>query len=137
MTLFRDPINPGNYSLNQAAMEGRAYSTAQVAVLDASSECHHWPRNGSMIFYKSDTQGHDEEVATSIPIDFWDQVFAGVMELWRIPGKMHDVDQLAKLIDRFPNKVIDTKPGELLSTSSVIAYLEGRDYKYNDLLFWK
>ena len=57
-----------------------------------------------MIFYKSDTQGHEKEIATSIPIDLWDQVFAGTMELWRIPGKMHDTNQFAKLIDIFLKK---------------------------------
>ncbi len=62
-----DPDNCGNYSLNSSAMpKGQDCTTISVAVKSAASETRDWLATGLPIFYKSDTQGHDELIATSV-----------------------------------------------------------------------
>ena len=116
---YLDPRNSGNYSLNKAAMPPD-YVTTRVAAVSAAMEAEKWVAEGQAIFYKSDTQGFDESIATHISYETWDQVYAGFFELWRIK-KPADVkwEKFRAILDRFPFKTF-TNDGEVVSTAEVM-----------------
>jgi len=86
LNFYLDPDNAGNYSVNVNAMPEKFESTS-VEIVRAGDEERKWLAQGKRIFYKSDTQGYDEVIATSLSPDFWGNVCGGIFELWRIPGK--------------------------------------------------
>ncbi len=132
-----DPLNSGNYSLHAAAMPtGRDHATISVRVRAAQAESESWLAAGLPIFYKSDTQGHDEIIATAIGAGFWDHVFGGIMELWRINKPDWSLEAMAALLDRFAHKRFLQDAVVPLSTGDVLAYIAGRDETFKDLLFW-
>ena len=78
----------------------------------------------NQIFWKSDTQGMDEKIATLLPLDFWnDKIYAASLELWRIPGKDFDLNLFEKIIELFPVKTFDSNPNELLDTKDILNYI--------------
>jgi FkbM family methyltransferase len=133
-----DPGNCGNYSLNPAAMPaGEACASIAVEVRAAAAEAEDWLAAGLPVFYKSDTQGHDEIIATAIAPAFWDRVIGGLFELWRIDKPAWSGEAMRVLLDRFPNKRFLRAPDTPLSTAQVLAYLAGNDGASHDVLFWK
>lgn len=133
-----DPDNCGNYSLNPSAMpKGQDCTKISVPVKSAASETQDWLATGLPIFYKSDTQGHDELIATSVDGAFWDKVFAGIFELWRIEKASWAIDRMSLLLDQFPHKRFLRDPGTPVSTTDILGYLAGNDGASNDVLFWK
>ena len=82
---FEDNSNIGNYSLNQDAMRGKSFCVTHVPCLKATTRnlLGSLPKelSKSPILWKSDTQGFDEVITTTLPDAFWSQVHAGVMEL--------------------------------------------------------
>ena len=133
-----DPINSGNYSLNPSAMPpGSAYTTMRVPVKDAHAEAQVWLAAGLPIFYKSDTQGHDEAIATSIGIPLWEKVFAGIFELWRIEKPSWSTEKMTRVLDLFPYKRFLQDPGVPISTADILSYVAGSDGAFKDVLFWK
>lgn len=133
-----DPDNCGNYSLNPAAMPaGRACGRMSIPVKAADQEAQDWLATGLPIFYKSDTQGLDETIATSIGPAVWDRVFGGLFELWRIEKPSWPVQKMTALLDQFPNKRFLRDPAAPLATSDIMSYLGGADGASQDLIFWK
>lgn len=137
LDFYMDPINQGNYSLNKAAMPAN-FQTIQVAIRSATEESQRWMRewDGEFI-YKSDTQGHDELILTSIDPAFWDRVRCGVMELWQLKDKTVDAARLAAVLDRFPNKVMEKDPTRRVSTQEVIDFVSKDEGGSDDLFFWR
>jgi FkbM family methyltransferase len=135
-SFFLDGDNAGNYSLNVNAMTDN-FATTTISIVAAAEEEDKWLRHQKPIFYKSDTQGSDETIATSLSDNFWDNVNGAIFELWRIPGKDFDADRLAQILDRFANKVFDKQPGSNVSSSQVIQYLQSTDRQFDDLLVWR
>jgi FkbM family methyltransferase len=136
VNFYIDPDNAGNYSVNVNAMP-EIFQRTSVEIVRAGDEELKWMAQSKPIFYKSDTQGFDEVIATSLSPDFWDNVCGGIFELWRIPGKEYDVDKFMKIIDGFNNKVFDTKPNQKVSSAEVKDYLRSTDHQFDDLLFWR
>jgi FkbM family methyltransferase len=135
--LHRDPDNAGNSSLNAQAMPPRYHST-RVAIRKAASEMPRWlAPDDNAILYKSDTQGFDETIACALDTDFWQRVKVGIFELWRLPGKRYDRDRFAKLLDAFPNRMLEQAPQAMLSTRQVLQYLESTDRAFDDLYVWR
>jgi len=139
---YLDPTNSGNYSLAASAMPP-SYTKVMVKTLDASTGCAAWTGGPNRIFYKSDTEGLDEWVATLIRPVFWPRVFAGMIELWNIPKKPPlDSAALSFMLDSFPNKVFlanaDTKVSEVpVSTADIFNYINSRAQPHRDLAFWR
>ena len=133
-----DPDNVGNCSLHEAALSGD-HQIIQVEIRGAYAESHRWMQDADAHFlYKSDTQGFDEIISTSIDPAFWPRVKAGIFELWRLPGKAeYDVDRFVSILDAFPNKVFEKAPRANVSSRDVLAYLDSVDRDYDDLYFWR
>ena len=136
LVFYEDPNNVGNYSLNAAAMPAN-YRESVVEILDASSQEIIWLSYNKPVFYKSDTQGHDEIIATSLSEQFWHRVKVAVFELWRISGKTYDRNRFTSILDSFPYKVFQSKPTVNVGSSSVIEYLSGTDGAFDDLVLWR
>lgn len=138
MAFHMDRDNAGNYSLNPAAIEPDvAVEPIRVSVRAAGEEAQSWLKSGLPIFYKSDTQGHDELIATAIGSAVWDRVIGGVFELWRIAKPTWSAEALRALLDSFPHKRFTQNPGDPLSTDDVFAYLVGNEGASRDLIFWR
>jgi FkbM family methyltransferase len=136
LDLYLDPDNSGNYSLNVNAMP-KDFQRTSVDIVAAEDEEGKWLAHGHPVFYKSDTQGFDELIATSLSPDFWANVCGGIFELWRIPGKEYDVDKFVHIINGFDNKVFEKRPKVNVSSSEVMEYLRSADHQFDDLLFWR
>jgi len=136
LVFYEDPNNVGNYSLNPAAMPAD-YRQSTVEILDASTQEIFWLSYNKPVFYKSDTQGHDESIATSLSDDFWTRVKVAVLELWRIAGKTYDRNRFSSILDSFPYKVFQSRPTLNVGSNSVIEYLNGTDGAFDDLVVWR
>ncbi len=135
---FRDRSNSGNYSLIKSAMpEGDSFEKIMAEVRTAKIASQEWISSGLPIFYKSDTQGHDEAIATSVAAETWTFVFAAIFELWQIDKPNFPLDIFRSIIDQFPNKKFLQEPHRLLSTEEVMAFIQGRSGQYRDLGLWK
>jgi FkbM family methyltransferase len=138
LNFYIDPDNCGNYSLNPAAMpQNRDCASMPIAVKSAAAEAETWLATGLPIFYKSDTQGHDEVIATSFDSSLWDKVFAGIFELWRIKKPSWSAEKMSAILDRFPHKRFLGAPHGPVSTDGILTYLSGEDGASSDILFWK
>jgi FkbM family methyltransferase len=138
---YLDPTNSGNFSLNRAAMPSQ-HGATRVATRDVSAECAAWLAGDRSIFYKSDTQGFDELIATTIRPEVWLRVSAGIMELWRIEKPQFDLQRLGEVLDQFPNKIFlanaDLNVTETsVSTAEVLQFISSTDHKHRDLGFWR
>lgn len=136
LELFLDPENCGNYSLTKAAMPAK-FSTTTVEIRDAFRESQRWLARSNLVFYKSDTQGFDELIATQLDMLFWESVVGGIMELWQIDKPAYDAAKLEEILDSFPNKVLLNDPARQLSTADILQYLRSRERGHFDLGFWR
>ena len=135
--LFLDSTNCGNYSLLEQAVPSKSIRTKTIVdVQSVEDQVNEWSKSENQIFWKSDTQGMDEKIATLLPLDFWnDKIYAASLELWRIPGKDFDLNLFEKIIELFPVKTFDSNPNKLLDTKDILNYITdtAMDYKYKDL----
>jgi len=106
-----------------------------VPVRKAADEAADWRRRRLSIFYKSDTRGHDEIIATNIGLKFWDAVFIGTIEIWRIEKPAWPVEKFRVVLDKFPNKIFKGPPGMALSTGQVLVFACGSDGSDADIVF--
>ncbi|MGA3303295.1 MAG: FkbM family methyltransferase [Methylovirgula sp.] len=135
---YRDWSNSGNYSLMKSAMPAdAAFDKIAIEVRNAKAECKDWLSSDLPIFYKSDTQGHDETIATATDPAIWKSVFAGIFELWRIEKPEFPLPAFRAIMDQFPNKKFLQEPDHMLTTDDIMTYIQGRDGHYRDLGVWK
>lgn len=136
--LYLDSRNCGNYSLNKGAMwDHPEYTTSTIKVIDASKEQIKWANHDAPIFYKSDTQGFDELIATTYDIDIWKKVQCASFELWRVDKPEFDKDKFVEMLNQFPNKGFQYGNRNSLTNNEILDYLSGRDGDHEDLLCWK
>ncbi len=138
MELYEDSTNCGNYSFNLASVPPN-HQKSLVDVLDGANEQIKWLESArdNAIFYKSDTQGFDELIATTFGMQFWDTVACAAFELVRIKKPHYDVLKFKKIIDQFPNRAFDDDISRNVSSADVVEYLDSEDGSYKDLLLWK
>jgi hypothetical protein len=118
------------------------YFKTTVETKDVAVESAAWAKGGRRIFYKSDTEGFDELIATAILPEVWRHIFAGFIEIWRIKKPPIDTKVLASILDSFPNKIFlanpDTRVTETrVSTAEVLSYVEVNDRTHVDFGFWR
>ncbi len=139
LDFYEDTTNFGNYSMVEKAMHGSSFRTSKVKCLTATAENVLGAFSPGTISYpilwKSDTQGFDETIVTTLPDSFWERVHAGVMEVWRIEKPAVDYPRLATILGRFPNRYFAGAPDRILSTDEIIQYSKGTDYSHQDLCF--
>jgi hypothetical protein len=139
MEFYLDPANSGNFSLAVGAMPPN-YSKIIVETRNAAVECAAWTETKQRIFYKSDTEGLDEQVVAAIRPDIWQNVFAGIIEIWNIKKPAFDIAALTAVLDRFNNKIFlanaDNKvTEERVSTQDVLHYIQSGNRQHRDLAF--
>ena len=141
-TLYEDGRNCGNYSLNRAAMyDHPEFTTSTIDTINAVNEQVKWQsasENGSTpIFYKSDTQGFDELIATTYDTEFWENVKCASFELWRIDKPELNRDKFVHMLNQFPNKSFQYRNNGSMSNDQILEYMSGTDGEHEDLLCWK
>lgn len=137
LNFYLDGENAGNYSFNKNAMPIN-FKEIVVPVHSANEQISKIlnVNSGNRFIYKSDTQGYDELISTSIPLDFWDSVHCAIFELWRLKDKNYIQDDFVMVLDKFKNKVFEKNPTKQVCSSEVLAYLNAEDKRYDDLLLW-
>ena len=137
MEFFLDPDNHGNFSLNENAMPA-GYSKTYVDMVDGRAIQEELLRdNDSDFIYKSDTQGHDQVIATTFDLEFWKRVRVAILELWRIPGLAYDKSKFISIVSSFPNRRFEKNLEVNVTASEILQYLDSADGEFDDLLLWR
>ena len=134
---LRDAENIGNYSLNADAMRHRPFQTVKIraAATDVWMREHIALDPNTRLIWKSDTQGYDEVIVSMTPLEIWHQVDMAIIELWRIKKPTFDRIAFQKRIESFPNCSIGL--GGRHSVSDVMTFLDGDDWRHDDLYLWR
>jgi FkbM family methyltransferase len=138
VSLYEESDNSGNYSIyRNAILPNEPFTVSTIQMKNVKEEVLKWEK-ADLVFYKSDTQGHDEKIICSIPADFWKRVRGGIIEVWRLEKAPYDFDAFVKFLDAFPKKIFLDNPKNVLTTKNVVDYLRSKnDHDYKDLGFWK
>lgn len=125
--LYREDTNFGNCSSNQAVVTGKLDSIkANMLCADTErSKWESWHPSGKFV-YKSDTQGSDMSIATSIELSFWDRVQCAFFEVWSGGIDTFDEDALIAVLDRFPNKLFDSDHNTNLSSADILSWIKAK-----------
>lgn len=139
LQFYEDTHNIGNYSLIPGAVSGKEHRISVVKCLKASDETvlDPLPKEFRLlpIIWKSDTQGFDEAIVTSLSDEFWGRVQAGVMEITRIERPELDRTRLGNILKQFEVRYFANAPKQNLSVEEIIHYAEGNDGTHKDLHF--
>lgn len=139
LRFYEEVGNVGNYSLNLDAMRGKRYRTSVVRCVRADEAQLLGqlpePLRAHPLIWKSDTQGFDETIMTSLPDSFWNRVHAGVMEIWRIERPAFDRERLGIVLGGFNVRRFGDEPLRNLAVEEILSYTSGTDYRHRDLFF--
>ncbi|WP_416573656.1 FkbM family methyltransferase [Niveispirillum sp. KHB5.9] len=106
-TLHIDLSNCGNNSLVSDDLAGAwSKSAMEVRILDIVTESRRWLRHGLPIFYKSDTQGYDEFLASLLPDDVRAALIGGIIEIEQTEKPPFDIARFRSFLDSFEYKAI-------------------------------
>lgn len=125
VTMYREDCNFGNCSSNKSVAIGDG-DTIEAQLLEADSERTKWETwfpKGQFI-YKSDTQGSDMSIATSIGLSFWARVQCAFFEVWSGGIDSFDEDALIKILDHFPSKLFDSNHDKNLTSQEVLDWIK-------------
>ncbi len=136
-----DTRNTGNYSfVDPAIIDNQFGGYEEVSVRDVSIVMEEFYKNMSGPFiYKSDTQGFDQLIASSIPTWFWEKVSIAIFELWRLPpsdSNIFNMEFFENVISRFSNLRFKRNLDLAVSVSDVVEFLSHSDRKHDDLIAW-
>jgi hypothetical protein len=111
------------------------FSTDRIYTVNTSVESCRW-LDDRPIIYKSDVQGYDETIATMVEPRVWDQVFAAILEIWRIPKPEYDVAAFGKILSMFECRRL-LPYTDNLTIEQVLNYSLGNDSAFLDLVLSK
>jgi FkbM family methyltransferase len=138
LTFYEDLDNAGNYSLHEASMKGSRFLTSVVQCLIATEDNLYSSIDPALrnlpVIYKSDTQGFDELIATTLPLSFWDKVNVGVMEL-STSCRAFNTERLLKIVERFPIRRFGHETSRNLSAAEVLAFYSSGSARQADFYF--
>lgn len=140
MEFFLDNTNSGNFSLVQSAMASHSFTKEVVDVEDANQvfnelELHLDP--DWRLIYKSDTQGLDELIVSSIDSSFWSRVDVVLIEIYRIKKPEFDLERFRSFLEGFRNRSLEGI-GEGLSVDEIMAFVDASpDNSFCDLVLWR
>jgi FkbM family methyltransferase len=139
LRFYEDVRNAGNYSLNIDAMRGREFRSSLVRCVRAEPAELLGPLPAHLrdnpIMWKSDTQGSDELLVTSMGDDFWARVCVGVMEISRIERPAFDSQRLARILAGFPIRRFGDSTAKNVAVEDILEFGAGRDGSHRDLFF--
>jgi FkbM family methyltransferase len=142
LPFYLDEDNCGNYSLLADAMRARHHQQIVVTCHRATEQALFAPLGAQAdslralpVVWKSDTQGFDEIIATTLPLAFWQRVQCGVMEIARLDRPKLDRERLAAVLEGFDIRVWSHAPTKQLSVQAIIEHSRGLDDQHADLLF--
>lgn len=135
---YEDSQNAGNYSLSADSMRGREYRTTVVACIQATADNLLAPLTDEQrklpIVWKSDAQGFDEIIVTTLPDAFWSRVHCGVMEISRIDRPAFDRQRLGAILASYPIRRFGRNDANA-TVEEILAFSAGRDATHRDLFF--
>ena len=135
LEFFRDNENFGNYSLNPDAVRNREHETVSVEVRGTADWMARHLDDSTRFIWKSDTQGFDEVIIASTPMDIWRRVEVASIEIWRIAKPSFDRNALLERLSVFPHRKLGTRYG--VSAEEILEYLENDDWTFSDLIVWR
>jgi len=135
-----DITNSGNISLNENAIRGQVFSTESIEVRrpDISKEPFaSIAAKHSSLAYKSDTQGLDESIFTYLGTDLWESMQCAMLEIYRIPGKNADYEKMSEIFKNHFSRIYSINKRSVIEFSEYIAYSQGTDGAFDDILLLK
>ena len=117
---YLNPEHTGNFSLSPDAVP-TDHSKISVDARDVAVESAAWMEGGRRIFYKSDTEGFDEVVASRIKREVWPHIFAGIIEILSVKKPSFDETTFRAFLDTVPNKVFLGNPKQIPETPASTA----------------
>ena len=141
--LYLDLQSSGNFSLYEEAFrryfpkEKLIENTTDIKVLNIFAESKKWAENDCEFLYKSDTQGHDELLFSSINQVFLEKIRAGYIEVWRLKQKSYDLDVFIDNLSNFNNFRFERSPKIGITINDIRASLLQRNGRQDDILFWR
>lgn len=141
LSFYEDLHNAGNYSLSLDAMRGREYRTSAVDCLRSHDDefLSRLPLATANlpIIWKSDAQGVDEAIATSLSAGFWCRVSVALIELTRIARPAFSAARLAGILELFPIRRYVEGSERQLSVAEILQHTSGSDGRHRELLLAK
>lgn len=93
--------------------------------------------NHNSLVYKSDTEGLDEIIFTYLGTKFWEKIECAMLEISRIPDKKTDYENMNEIFKNHFSKIFSTNKNSFIEFSEYVAYSNGTDRQFDDILFIK
>ena len=132
--------NSGNISLNKNAILNSTHLSEKVEIRrpDVLKEpFSSIIKNHTSLAYKSDTEGLDETIFSQLGTIFWEKIECAMLEISRIPDKKTDYENMNEIFKSHFSKIFSTKKGAFIEFSEYVAYSNGTDKQFDDILFIK
>lgn len=127
--LHMDMRNCGNNSLVSDELAGAwQKSSIEVKIRDIATESRRWLEHGLPIFYKSDTQGYDELLASLLPDDVRASLIGGIIEIEQMQKPPFSMDRFRSFLDLFAHKFILQPDGQEIpiTTAKILDLLDSQ-----------
>lgn len=137
--LHIDAFNCGNSSLMSNGKEpDDRFKTITIQLKDIVQESRHWIASGLPIFYKSDTQGYDEYLASLLPDDVCEKMIGGILEIEDSQKPDLDMARFRRFLDLFPNKIRLGSTGQSqMTTEDIVSLMEQRGERGSNIGFFR
>lgn len=139
LDFYIDSDQPSSSSLLQTSLPKKYYNVKKttVEIFSADNESKKWLQNDGLLFYKSDTQGYDLNIAIALGVEFFLKVHAGIIEIFPYSSdkEISNINIFSAIIDSFPYKAALDNPNKKLTTEETVAKIySGNGF---DLIFWR
>jgi FkbM family methyltransferase len=135
-TLYTERGNIGNSSLHEHLAPDAHLET--VEIMSSGGFYNNYLDNNERYILKSDLQGMDAAVLSSLPLKFWDRVIGAVIEVW--PNKhvnFEEVTQLSQLLIREFNCSFNPSFSDILHSDQLEDYWTNSSNKAQNLYIKK
>lgn len=134
--LYRDPDNCGNYSMAMSAMPD-VFDSITAKMRCVNDESKRWLSRNVPVFYKSDVQGLDEWLATSIEETFWPKCCGVMIELWPIEKPKLDTYRFRQFVNNFKHRKLLSIPDREVTADFLFErFVNPPQKEHDDLILW-
>lgn len=134
--LWVDEKHPSSSSLLRSSLPDEFYSSKSktIDIMDAKLESIKWTSSSNYLFYKSDTQGYDEQIAIRLGNEFFEGCTGAVLEIF--PGeKSYKIEEFMDAIRSFTHKSTMHERTVCLSDDDLVHMIKaGKGF---DLALWR